>query len=215
MSFFEELAVIADALDKAGFYKEAGELDEEMKKKWEEMANLPAQNMAGKDLGSQETLAHLKRSLEAMMTAGNLGVPEDVMDKVYKAIDLVAIELHNKKELSPYMERLQQAKRVHYVPPEAVNIAEGFASLYNDILKMDEQLEGMSEDNPEYMTLRRDRDADEAKLKQLSTIMHNKLTPEQQKMVMDYVNSRVSEPRTNDVVLVPERRERTDRRRGE
>lgn len=210
MSFFEELAVIADKLDKAGFYKEAAELDEELQKEWDRGPVAPGQMTPDKDMGAQGALMYLKNYM------AGLDFDAETIDKINKVIDTVSAEIHNK---SPYKERMDRARQRYFMHPKIIPMVEAIATLTReDLVEIPQEIQSLlgPDGNPEpgkeveYQAKVRDLEKAKDSINEFRAIISQYYGEEGLKATDDYVNSTLSGAR--DVFLVPERRDTEDRR---
>lgn len=216
MNFFEDLARLADFLDKFGFYKEADEVDETIQKKWEEFGKYPSRQFSeGQTVKWQDAFDYLKRNLQSMQAVGKLQMPSESLEEIYNAIDLTAEEVLKKSERTPFEEEIERADEKYFVPTEIIPLAENIANLREDIMKAQYMLqkgkwieggiekEDLTEERQKELS--QDIQEDQQKLNAQLQVMQSKVEAGSPawNAILDYINSIGTERK---VVLVPERR---------
>lgn len=195
----EELIRIADTLDALGFYKEASEVDEALKAKWESMQGAPIPGSFQNTYSWADAIKSIREHIVLALNSG--AIDRNSVVAVEKILSEVSQEAKVRETPGAgAKERVSAADLAYYIPPKAVEVAENIANLLNDIRQAQETLKTKQDDN-----LERELENDTVKLKQNVQMLDSFIEPEHREAVEEYVASKTTD-RSKNVVLIPERR---------
>lgn len=197
---FEELIRIADALDEAGFAKEANEIDQELERAKRDVAeqSLGATIPINNNQKNEINIDALKESFFKALS--NTPFSE-------QASQIVGILDSAVKQFMPINRdrRKGQPKDTVFLSPQGATLASNIANLESDILQLQQKQKNASEEDQ--AIIEREIKSDQQKLQTQYKILEEHLAkyPKESEKIYRYIDSK-KQNRTSPLSLKVERR---------
>lgn len=189
MSFTNDLALIADRLDRDGLKKEAAEVDEMLEKKWQEMGKYVGAPSSHVNVGWKSAIEYLRESLNKMKSSGEIELSREAAGQLNTLIDNVSEHISNVSKKTTDQKRSEDVGNVIHVRPEIANLAEHIAALYDGINQMHKEIDSGTLSQDEIDKKMEDIAEDQGRLDNNLQMAMSNATPEEQDAINKYLAS--------------------------
>lgn len=197
---FEELVRIADALDEAGFAKEASEIDQELERAKKQVAEqalgetIPMSSDKKNEINIDALKQSFFKALSNTPFSEQAGQIVGVLDNVVKQFVSTSED-----------RRKGQLEDTVFLSPQGVALASNIANLESDILQLQQKLENASEEDRNIFE--REIRSDQQKLQTQYKVLEEHLAkyPKESEKVYKYIDSK-KQNRASPLSLKVERR---------
>lgn len=183
---FEELIKIADSLNSAGFYKEANEIDLELEKAKQQVAEQALGAAIPMGGGNKQEIA--VDSLKNTFSKYLLNSPfKDYASEIVGILDK-AVNKFTSLEGDRRQKKLENAI---FVSPQGVALASNIANLESDILDIKNDLNQTSKEE-EVLSLKRELESDQKKLQTQYKLLQEHLAqyPKESEEIYKYIDAK-------------------------